>query len=704
AATTSAELAGVLSDEQGSGALVFATSPTFTTPVLGAATATSIAIGANTLNTSEWANLDGVNQTLATTSTPQFARLGLGVAADGTALLSLTGQAAIQVNPFNTGAGQTSELRFLELAANGTNYVGFKSPDAITDNKIWTLPNADGSANQALLTNGSGVLSWGAAGVNDATFVTLSTHASLSAERTLVGTSNQITVTDNGAGSTLVLSTPQNLNTGASPTFATLTLSTSLLPSASPTAGASSQTITSVITTNDVGKYASMAIGTDGLPIIAFYDATDKDLKVVHCGNAACSSGNTTTTLATTNDSGAYSTITVVSDGLPLVFYVEYDEVSARLIKVIKCGNTACSSGNTTVNSGVAPSSTAGLFAGTKSDGFGFVLYHPNGGGAQKILYCGDVGCTAGNMNTANVDATGSDRGTYNSAALGPHGLLVTVTYEPNGAVGDNLIVERCGTVNCGSVTRSEPDTVGNVGQYNSIAFVPSDSMPIISHYNVTNGDLHVVKCANLGCTTGSTITAVDSTNDVGKYTSIGITSDGFALVSFYDVTNGNLRILKCGNTACSTGNTVTAVDTGGDVGQYTSLKIGADGLPIVAYYDVTNGDLKTIKCANIACSQTAGGSYTGGSNVGSIGAFFNNIYGAAYWGRQFQIAAFDLAEEYEALDSSIEPGDVVCLGQRSESTNDHPNDTNKSGLVKCSPNGKPVLGIVSTKPAIVLG
>jgi hypothetical protein len=42
AATTSAELAGVISDETGSGALVFATSPTLVTPVLGVATATSV--------------------------------------------------------------------------------------------------------------------------------------------------------------------------------------------------------------------------------------------------------------------------------------------------------------------------------------------------------------------------------------------------------------------------------------------------------------------------------------------------------------------------------------------------------------------------------------------------------------------------------------------------------------------------------------
>jgi hypothetical protein len=42
AATTSAQLASVMSDETGTGALVFATSPTLVTPILGVATATSI--------------------------------------------------------------------------------------------------------------------------------------------------------------------------------------------------------------------------------------------------------------------------------------------------------------------------------------------------------------------------------------------------------------------------------------------------------------------------------------------------------------------------------------------------------------------------------------------------------------------------------------------------------------------------------------
>lgn len=56
------------------------------------------------------------------------------------------------------------------------------------------------------------------------TFVTLSATASLANERVLTGTANQIVVTDGGAGSTVTLSTPQSIDTGATVQFVQLTL------------------------------------------------------------------------------------------------------------------------------------------------------------------------------------------------------------------------------------------------------------------------------------------------------------------------------------------------------------------------------------------------------------------------------------------------------------------------------------------------
>ena len=55
------------------------------------------------------------------------------------------------------------DLRFGEASANGSNYVGFQAPAAISADVLWELPAADGTNGQILGTNGSGVLAW----VND---------------------------------------------------------------------------------------------------------------------------------------------------------------------------------------------------------------------------------------------------------------------------------------------------------------------------------------------------------------------------------------------------------------------------------------------------------------------------------------------------------------------------------------------------------
>jgi len=50
------------------------------------------------------------------------------------------------------------ELRLAD--SDSSNYVGFKSGATVASNVIWTLPTADGTANQILQTNGSGTLSF----------------------------------------------------------------------------------------------------------------------------------------------------------------------------------------------------------------------------------------------------------------------------------------------------------------------------------------------------------------------------------------------------------------------------------------------------------------------------------------------------------------------------------------------------------------
>ena len=55
-------------------------------------------------------------------------------------------------------------LQFKESAPQGNNYVALRAPSQVASNVVWELPFEDGLAGQALVTNGSGFLSWAAAG------------------------------------------------------------------------------------------------------------------------------------------------------------------------------------------------------------------------------------------------------------------------------------------------------------------------------------------------------------------------------------------------------------------------------------------------------------------------------------------------------------------------------------------------------------
>ena len=57
-----------------------------------------------------------------------------------------------------------ADLKLYEDTDNGTNYTGFKAPASLAADIQWTLPTADGTANQVLKTDGSGILSWATQG------------------------------------------------------------------------------------------------------------------------------------------------------------------------------------------------------------------------------------------------------------------------------------------------------------------------------------------------------------------------------------------------------------------------------------------------------------------------------------------------------------------------------------------------------------
>lgn len=138
---SSANLLAAVTDETGTGVLVFGTSPSITTSLTTASTTFAL------LNTT------------ATTVNAFGAATTLNIGASATCIL-------------NFGGGTTaSEFRFLEPSGSGTNYTAFKA-QAQSANITYTLPATVGASGTVLTdAAGNGTLSWVAAGAGTVTVV-----------------------------------------------------------------------------------------------------------------------------------------------------------------------------------------------------------------------------------------------------------------------------------------------------------------------------------------------------------------------------------------------------------------------------------------------------------------------------------------------------------------------------------------------------
>jgi hypothetical protein len=344
--------------------------------------------------------------------------------------------------------------------------------------------------------------------------------------------------------------------------------------------------------TGDVGEYTSITIGTDGLGLISYYDNTNKDLKVAHCSNTACSTA-TTATLDSTGDVGQYTSITIGTDGLGLISY--YDNTNHDL-KVAHCSNTACTSASNTTALDSAGDVGQYTSITVEPGGGGLISYYDVTNQDLKVAHCANTACTS-TTNASTLDSTGSV-GQYTSITIGTDGRgLISYFDVTNG----DLKVAHCSSTFCTALSSAASvDSTGVVGQFTSIT-IGTDGFGLVSYYDSTNSHLKAAHCTNTGCTTFTAATA-DSTGAAGWYSSITIGTDGLGLISNWDSNSSDLKVTHCSSTACSTATSAT-VDSAVSVGFYTSITIGTDGFGLVSYQDLTNLDLKVAHCSNTLCS-----------------------------------------------------------------------------------------------------
>ncbi|MDD2890722.1 MAG: T9SS type A sorting domain-containing protein [bacterium] len=127
-------------------------------------------------------------------------------------------------------------------------------------------------------------------------------------------------------------------------------------------------------------------------------------------------------------------------------------------------------------------------------------------------------------------------------------------------------------------------DSIGDVGLFTSIYVDTSYKIPYISYYDATNGDLKLAYFKD----SVWNVQKIDTAEDVGKYNSISGYLDT-VYISYYDSTNGDLKLAKYNGTNWQ----IEKVDTTGDVGKHSSINYFHFYYRTIDYYDVTNGNLK---------------------------------------------------------------------------------------------------------------
>jgi hypothetical protein len=333
--------------------------------------------------------------------------------------------------------------------------------------------------------------------------------------------------------------------------------------------------------TGSVGFYSAITIGIDGNPVISYYDDTNGDLKVAACDNPTCTTSTNSTIDSNSTGFGQFTSIAIGTNGNPIISYA--DATNGDL-KVAACNNPTCTtSTNTIIDSNGDVGYFTSITIGT--NGNPIISYLDATNFDLKVAVCDNPICTTSTNTTIDSNSTGF--GQFTSIAIGTNGNPIISYYD---LTNSDLKVAACNNPTCTDSDNYTLDNAGDVGAYTSIT-IGTNGNPIISYWDLSHNDLKVAACNNPTCTDSDNYT-LDNAGDVGAYTSITIGTNGNPIISYTDATSDDLKVAACNNPTCTT-STNSTIDSNGNVGLYTSMTIGANGHPVISYYDATNQDLK---------------------------------------------------------------------------------------------------------------
>eukprot|EP01028_Stygiella_incarcerata_P007989 TRINITY_DN335_c0_g1_i1.p1 TRINITY_DN335_c0_g1~~TRINITY_DN335_c0_g1_i1.p1 ORF type:complete len:1312 (+),score=303.67 TRINITY_DN335_c0_g1_i1:85-4020(+) len=333
------------------------------------------------------------------------------------------------------------------------------------------------------------------------------------------------------------------------------------------------------------GEEMRMTQTKDGR-FLFLYLATAEDLTnslvAGYCTDVLCSEVITTTLIASSVSSGL--SLAISKDGLPLFTY------STTRTYISECTDNRCSSiGWTTV---LLDAKLRSVHMAIGIDGYPIIAYEQT---AMKVLHCEDSKC----LSTVDNELE-ANQGAYPNIVIGRDGLP-SISYYLY-MVGVVTFVH-CEDIACSIKTPTEVDGTGNVGAYLTMR-LGNDGFMVMAYKDSTNNNLKLIHCQSLDCDDLLVHRFVvdPGTGNVGDHIGIAIGRDGYPIISYQDGKNQDLKFARCRNEICSSATYATIAQSDNDIGLFSRVEVGQDGMPAIGYYDNTGKYIKFIHCANYYC------------------------------------------------------------------------------------------------------
>jgi hypothetical protein len=349
-----------------------------------------------------------------------------------------------------------------------------------------------------------------------------------------------------------------------------------------------------------VRSTTDLAIDAGGLPVVSYSSAGE--VRIARCRNLACTSASLAVLDSDASTIGHFASLAIGPAGRPIVSYVHYNGFTSS-VRVASCADPECS-GPTTIQ--VIDPGTSTQLLGTSIaiglDGRPVIAYHDDVAGSLKVARCLIADCTTG-ATIAVVDDPANVVGRLPSIAIGVDGRPI-ISYHD--ATAGALKVARCADAACNgaaTITTLDDDPGSTLGTFSAIA-IGGDGAPVIAYSEELPGAglLWVARCNAADCASAATLQPVDGPDpSVGQYPSIAIGTDSLPIIAYRADGIGGLKVARCGDLSCGGATTVTVIgDPAQATGSGSSIAIGGDGLPVIAFHAL--GDLRVARCGSRSC------------------------------------------------------------------------------------------------------